>query len=69
MNLPDARTWFKFRCKTTNNIQGNTTSNFRKNMQCRHCNSGEDETQEYLEKYEFTKVMRRTLNLENEGGN
>ena len=32
-------------------------------MQCRHYNSGEDETQE---KCEFTKVMRKNIKLENE---
>ena len=25
MNLPDARTWFRVRCKITNNMKGNTS--------------------------------------------
>ena len=32
MNLPDVRTWFRFRCKTTNNLKGNTSSTFRNNV-------------------------------------
>ena len=66
MNLPDARTWFRYRCKTTKNIKGNTSSSFRDNMQCRHCTSGEDETQEHLETCDFTSEMRRNLNLNKE---
>ena len=66
MNLQDKRIWFRFTCKTINILKGNTSSTFRNNMQCRHCISGEVETQEHVEKREFTKVMRKTLNLENE---
>ena len=66
MNLPDARTWFRFRRKITNNIKGKTSSIYKDKMQCRHCTSGEDETQEHLEKCEFTKAMRKNFELENE---
>ena len=54
------------RCKTTNILKGNTSSTFRNNMQYRHCNSGEDETQEQLEKCKFIEAMRKKLDLENE---
>ena len=37
IHLPDAITWFRFRCKITNNIKGITSSTFKDNMQCRHC--------------------------------
>ena len=63
MNLPDARTWFRFRCKTTNNSKGITSSSFRDNLKCSHCNSGEDETQEHLETCEYTSELRRNLDL------
>ena len=46
--------------------KGNKTSAFRDNMQCRHRTSGEDKTQEHLEKCEFRKIMSKNLNLENE---
>ena len=39
MKLLDARSWFRYRCKITNNIKGNTSSKFKDNMQCRHCTS------------------------------
>ena len=66
MILPDARTWFRFRCKIMNNIKGNTTSAFRENMQCRHCTPGEDEKQEHVEKIEFTKVIIKSMNIAKE---
>ena len=36
MNLPDARTYFRVRCKITNNIKGNRSSQFRNDMTCRY---------------------------------
>ena len=45
-NLPDIITWFRFRCKITNNIKRNTSSTFKDNMQCRHCYSEENKTQD-----------------------
>ena len=44
MNLPDARMWFRYRCKITKYIKGNTSSAYRDNMSCRYCTSGEEET-------------------------
>ena len=35
INLPDARIWFRYRCKTTKYIKGNTSSEYRDNMDCR----------------------------------
>ena len=42
------------------------SSSFRDNMQWRHCNSWEDETQEHLERCTFTSEMRRNLDLTKE---
>ena len=61
MNLPDAKTWFRFRCKITNNIKGNTSSIYKDN-----CTKEEVETQDHLEKCQYTKAMRKNLDLENE---
>ena len=67
MNLMNARVWFRYRCKTTAHIKGNKSSMYRDNMQCRVCKgksmSGKDETQEHSEKCDFTKEMRKYLNL------
>ena len=63
MNLPDARTWFRYRCKITKYIKGNTSSMYRDNMCCRYCTSGEDETQEHMETCESTTELREGLNL------
>ena len=41
MNLPDARIWFRYRCKITKYyIEGNMSSAYRDNMSCRYCTSG-----------------------------
>ena len=63
MNLPDARTWFRFRFKITKYIKGNTSSMYRDNMCCRYCKSGEEETQEHMETCESTTELREGLNL------
>ena len=55
MNLPDARTCFRFRSKITNHIKGNTSSIYRDNMQGRYCMTGFKETQEHLEKCKFAR--------------
>ena len=39
------------------------SSMYRNNMACRLCTSGEDETQDHLERCNFTKEMRENLNL------
>ena len=49
--------------KITAHIKGNKSSMQKDNMQCQLCKSGEDETQEHLEKCDFTKEMRKNLNL------
>ena len=50
MNIQDARVWFRYRCKITAHIKGNKSSMYKDNMVCRLCNSGENETQEHMEK-------------------
>ena len=54
-NLPDARTWFRFRSKITTYIKGNTTSIYKDNMKCGYCTTGANKTQEPLEECEFTR--------------
>ena len=66
MNIPDARIWFRFRCKITSHIKGNVSSMYKDNMKCKCCKSGADETQEYLEECDFTKDMRISLDLQKE---
>ena len=66
MNLPDARTYFRVRCKITNYIKGNRSSLHRNNMSCRYCSTGEDETQEHMENCEFSSEIRKGLNLAKE---
>ena len=65
MNLPDARTWFRFRGKITTHI--NETQHRYTGIICnagRYRTMGADETQKHLEECEFTWKMRKSLNLE-----
>ena len=66
MNLPDARTWFRFCCKITKHIKGNMSSMYREDMTCRYCCTGEEETQEHMETCEYTATLREGLNINNE---
>ena len=50
MTLADARLWFRYRCKILDNIKGNRSSQWEDRMHCRHCTTGENESQEHLEK-------------------
>ena len=50
MTLSDARLWFRYRCQIIENIKGNISSQWRKNMECRHCTTGDHKTQDHLEK-------------------
>ena len=63
MTLTNARLWFRYRCKIIDHIKGNKSSMYKNNMQCRLCTTGENETQEHLEKCEFTTEMRKNLDL------
>ena len=63
MTLANGRLWFRYRCQTIVHIKGNKSSVWRNNMACRLCTSGEDETQDHLERCNFTKEMRENLNL------
>ena len=44
-------------------IKGNKSYMYKDKMQCRLCNSGENETQEHMESCDFTKEMRANLNM------
>ena len=63
MTLTNARLWFRYRCQIIDHIKGNKSSVYRNNMACRLCTSGEDETQDHLERCNFTKEIRENLNL------
>ena len=63
MNLDDARIGFKYGSKMIKRVKGNTSSAFRKNMNCRHCPQTEEETQEHLEICEGTRDLRVKLDL------
>ena len=63
MTLTNARLWFRYRCKIIDHIKGNKSSVYKNNMACGMCTSGENETHEHLEKSNFTKDMRKNLDL------
>ena len=63
MTLTNARLWFRYCCKNIDQIKENKSSMYKDNMDCRLCTSGENETPKHLEKCEFTKDMRKNLDL------
>ena len=63
MTLADARLWFRYRCQIMDNIKGNRSSQWENRMHCRHCITGENETQEHLEKCTFFRKYRESLDL------
>ena len=63
MKLTNARLCFRYKCKIIDHIKGNKSSLYKNNMHCRLCTTGENETQEQLEICEFTKEMRKNLDL------
>ena len=62
MTLADARLWFKYRCQIIDNLKGNGSSQWKNNMARRLCTSGENETQEQLERCSFMKAGEDFLN-------
>ena len=63
MTLADARLWFRYRCQIIDNIKGNRSSQWRNDMACRHCTSGENETQDHLERCSYFNTKREGLDL------
>ena len=63
MNIDDARVWFRYRSKMTIRVKGNRTSAFRDNMDCRHCDTKEEETQEHLEVCKGTEDLRQDIDM------
>ena len=51
--IANARIWFRYRAKIIDNIKGNRSSLWTGRMQCRHCTTGESETQEHIEECAF----------------
>ena len=62
--IANARIWFRYRTKIIDNIKGNKSSLWTGRMQCRHCNTGEAETQEHIEECAYFAKERSTLNLD-----
>ena len=63
MTLADSRLFFRYRYQIIDNIKGNRSSKWKHDMACRLCTSGENETQDHLERCSFTKEMRENLDL------
>ena len=59
----NARIWFRYRSKIISDIKGNQSSQWTGRMQCRHCNTGSDETQEHIEKCTGFSKERGKLDL------
>ena len=55
-----------FKKKKEKRVKGNTTSVLKNNMNCRHCNLQEEETQEDLEVCEGTRDPRVKLDMNKE---
>ena len=57
--------WFRYKSKMTVRVKANRTSEYSNNMGCRHCNTNEIESQEYLENCEGIKTLKGRLNMSN----
>ena len=68
LTTANARIWFRYRSKIISDIKGNQSSQWTNRMQCRHCNTGSDETQEHIEKCTGFTKERGKLNLSNGEG-
>ena len=64
--IANARIWFRYRAKIIDNIKGNRSSLWTGRMQCRHCTTGEIETQEHIEECTYFETYKGTLNLSKE---
>ena len=47
ISLRDTRSWFHMRSRMTLRIKAIRSSAFRGNMECRHCDTGADESQAF----------------------
>ena len=63
MTLADARLWFSYRCQIIDNVKWNKSSQWKHDMACRLCTSGENKTQDHLERCSFTKAKMEVLHL------
>ena len=63
LTLAVARSLFRYRCQIIENIKGNRSSQWRNNMECKHCTTGDNETQDHLEKCTFFSKHRDGLDL------
>ena len=57
--------WFRYKSRMTVRVKANRTSEYSNNMGCRHCNTNEIESQEYLENCEGIKTLKGILNMSN----
>ena len=65
--LANARIWFRYRSQIIDNIKGNRSSLWTGRMQCRHCTTGENETQQHIEECTFFNTYKGTLDLSKGG--
>merc|ERR1711892_560521 len=63
LTTANARIWFRYRSQIISDIKGNQSSQWTGRMQCRHCNTGSDETQEHIEKCTGFSKERGKLDL------
>ena len=59
MNLRNARQWKIVRSRMTKGVKKNRSSTHKNNMECRCCDSGDEEKQEHLEVCVGTENQRR----------
>ena len=64
LTTANARIWFRYRSQIISDIKGNQSTQWTGRMQCRHCNTGSDETQEHIERCTHFAKERETLNLD-----
>ena len=64
LTTANARIWFRYRSQIISDIKGNQSTQWTGRMQCRHCNTGCDETQEHIERCTHFAKERATLNLD-----
>ena len=68
LTTANARIWFRYRSKIISDIKGNQSKQWTGRMQCRHCNTGSDETQDHIEKCTgFTKEREKLELNDGEG--
>ena len=55
--LDDVRVWFRYRSKITIRVKPNRLSEFKTNMDCKYCNTKEEESRDHLERCTGTEDL------------